>query len=372
MPCPCLESQFKRLYVFLATMCQGPMHELLTALPKCEHHLHIEGTLEPDLLFSLAAKNNITLPSTNDDPSWESPATLLARYQRFTSLDDFLHYYFIGMSTLITAEDFETLAYTYFKHASNQNVNHAEIFFDPQAHISRGVSYTTILTGLTSAQSRAKADFNLSSELLVCLLRHIPAAEGHELYLNTLFPSLESGQVKALGLSSTELNNPPHLFKETFMHAKAHNILRTAHAGEEADVSYMASALHDLSVQRVDHGIRLPENPSVMSEYASRGIMVTMCPISNVVLHCVKTISELPIRTYLDSKVKFSINSDDPEYFGGYIQENYCAVQEAFGLSVEEWARICTDSIQGSWCGEERKDELLKGLSDVLGEFAKT
>ena len=156
------------------------------------------------------------------------------------------------------------------------------------------------------------------------------------------------------------------------MHAKAHNILRTAHAGEEADVSYMASALHDLSVQRVDHGIRLPENPSVMSEYASRGIMVTMCPISNVVLHCVKTISELPIRTYLDSKVKFSINSDDPAYFGGYIQENYCAVQEAFGLSVEEWARICTDSIQGSWCGEERKDELLKGLSDVLGEFAKT
>lgn len=346
------------------------MHDLLVALPKCEHHLHIEGALEPDLLFSLAAKNNISLPSTKDDPAWESPETLLERYRRFTSLDDFLSYYFIGMSTLITTDDFETLAYTYFQHAHSHNVHHAEIFFDPQAHISRGVSYDTILSGLTAAQSRAKADLNLSSELLVCLLRHIPAAEGHELYLNTLFPSLRSGRVKGLGLSSTELNNPPHLFKDTFAHAKANGILRTAHAGEEADVSYMASALHDLDVQRVDHGIKLPQNLEVMAEYASKGIMVTMCPISNVVLHCVENIKDLPVRTYLDNKVKVSINSDDPAYFGGYIQENYCAVQEAFGLSVEEWAKIATNSIEGSWCSEERKDDLLKVLADVLAKFA--
>lgn len=352
-------------------MCQGPVHELLAALPKCEQHLHIEGTLEPELLFSLAARNNISLPSPKDDPAWQSPDTLLARYRRFTSLDDFLQYYFIGMSTLITASDFETLAYTYFKHAHSHNVHHAEIFFDPQAHISRAVAYTTILTGLTAAQARARTDFNLTSELIVCLLRHIPAAEGHQLYLNTLFPSLQSQQVKGLGLSSTELNNPPYLFAPTFSHAKAHHILRTAHAGEEADVSYMASALHDLSVQRVDHGIKLPQDPSVMAEYARRGIMVTMCPISNKVLHCVNDISDLPVRTYLDNNVKFSINSDDPAYFGGYIQENYCAVQEAFGLSVEEWAKIATNSIEGSWCSEERKDELLKELADVLGKFAQ-
>ena len=352
-------------------MCQGPMHDLLVALPKCEHHLHIEGTLEPDLLFSLAAKNDISLPSTNDNPAWKSPETLLERYSRFTSLDDFLSYYFIGMSTLVTADDFESLAYTYFQHAHSHNVQHAEIFFDPQAHISRGVSYDTILTGLTAAQSRAKADFNLSSELLVCLLRHLPATDGHELYMNTLFPSLRSGQVKGLGLSSTELNNPPHLFKDTFQHAKANGILRTAHAGEEADVSYMSSALHDLDVQRVDHGIKLPQDPKVMAEYAARRIVVTMCPISNVVLHCVENIKDLPVRTYLDNKVKFSINSDDPAYFGGYIQENYCAVQQAFELSLEDWAKIATNGIQGSWCSEERKDELLKGLADVLGGFAQ-
>ena len=278
----------------------------------------------------------------------------------------------IGMTTLITASDFETLAYTYFQKAHSQNVRHAEIFYDPQAHIARDVSHSTILSGLTNAQTRAQTDFNLSSELIVCLLRHIPASQGHELYLSTLFPSLQSGTVKALGLSSTELNNPPHLFKSTFMHAKEHGILRTAHAGEEADVSYMASALHDLSINRVDHGIRLPEDPAVMAEYAAADILVTMCPISNLVLHCVDKISDLPVRTYLHNGVKFSINSDDPAYFGGYIQENYCAVQEAFGLNVEEWAKIVTNGIEGSWCSEERKVELLGELGEVLGKFAKT
>jgi adenosine deaminase len=347
------------------------LHDFLIALPKCEHHLHIEGTLEPNLLFELAKKNNITLPSSQDDPSWESPDTLHARYQRFTSLDDFLHYYFIGMSVLITASDFESLAWAYFQKAHSQNVKHAEIFFDPQAHISRGVSYDTILAGLSAAQTSAREEFNLTTELLVCLLRHIPATEGHELYLHTLFPSLKSGRVKGLGLSSTELNNPPHLFKDTYAHAKEHGILRTAHAGEEADVSYMASALYDLDIQRVDHGIKLPHDPALMAEYATRGIMVTMCPISNKVLHCVKDIRELPVRTYLDNNVRFSVNSDDPAYFGGYIQENYCAVQDAFGLSVSDWEKIVKAGIVGSWCSEQRREEMLEILSKVISETSK-
>ena len=273
------------------------------------------------------------------------------------------------MSVLITPADFEALAWAYFQRAHRDNVHHAEVFFDPQAHTSRGVGYKIVIEGFTAAQRRAKDDFGLTSELIVCVLRHLPVQDGMEMYQKAI-PDLQSGVIKALGLSSTELDHPPSMYKEIYADAKARGFNLTAHAGEEADVSYMASALSDLHVTRVDHGIKLPQDPSVMKTFAEKGIMVTMCPLSNVELRCVSAVSELPIRTYLDKGVKFSINSDDPAYFGGYILDNYCAVQEAFVLTRAEWERIVRQGIVGSWCSEGRKKELLTDLKEVCGRFA--
>lgn len=348
-------------------MCQDKLHEFLVALPKVEQHMHLEGSLEPPLLFKLAEKNKITLPE--DDEAFSSVESLLSRYRRFTSLDDFLHYYFIGMKTLIHSSDFEDLAYTYFTKAHSQNVQHAEVFFDPQAHTTRGVALQTLLTGFKRAQERALSDFGLTSELIVCLLRDYTPAECHESYL-TFLPDLKSGAIRGLGLSSTEKGRPPSLFKSTFADAVSHDLNLTAHAGEEADVTYMAGAVQELNCKRIDHGIKLSQDPSLMKHFAQSRILCTICPISSKELQIVKKISELPIQTYLDAGVPFSINSDDPAYFGGYIQENYCAVQEAFGLKVTDWQRIVSDAVGLSWCADERKLELMAELEKVMKGYA--
>lgn len=348
-------------------MCQDPLHELLIALPKVEHHMHLEGSLSPEQLFDAAKRNNISLPT--EDPAFASSEALHERYTRFTSLDDFLHYYFIGMSVLQTSEDFEELAYNYLHRAHSEHVEHAEVFFDPQAHTSRDVELSIIVEGFTRGKERALSDFGITCELIPCLLRHLPPADCHEAYLS-FRPYLESGKVKGLGLSSTELNNTPSLFTESYNDAYAKGFNLTAHAGEEADVSYMASAITDLHCTRIDHGVKLTEDPTLLTQFAANRTLITMCPLSNIRLRVFKDISELPIRQYLAAKVPFSINSDDPAYFGGYIQENFCAVQEAFKLNVEEWSQIVMDSILLSWCSEERKDEILKRLSDVLATFA--
>jgi adenosine deaminase len=327
--------------------------------------MHLEGSLEPSLLFELARRNNIALPSSSEDAAFESTTTLLARYRRFTSLDDFLHYYFIGMSVLITSADFESLAYAYFTRAHADGVMHAECFFDPQAHTARGVDYQTVLTGFTAARQRALADFGITSELIVCILRHLPPTAGQDMYTAAL-PDFQSGGIAGLGLSSTEKGNPPALFRSAFEDAHRRGIHRTAHAGEEAGVDYMASALHDLHVERVDHGIKLTESAAVLQEFVDRRILVTMCPLSNVELRCAEKVADLPIRTYLDAGVRFSINSDDPAYFGGYILDNFCAVHDAFHLTTKEWRTIVENSIEGSWCGDERKRDMLDALRAVV------
>ena len=350
-------------------MCKAPLHDFLVALPKNEFHLHLEGTLEPSLLFQLSKENNIKLPCADEDPAFASVQTLLERYKNFTSLDDFLHYYFIAMSTLTKASDFEALAWEYLVRAKKENVVHAEVFFDPQAHLERGVEYATIMDGFTTACRRAQADLNITTELIACFLRHLPCSSAEETYQTTL-PDLRSGRISGIGLSSSEKGNPPHLFKSIYESAEREGIRRTAHAGEEADVSYMRDALESLHIQRADHGIKLPEDPKLMAEFATRQIMVTICPLSNLRLQCVQDLRQLPIRTYLDQGVVFSINSDDPAYFGGYIQANYCAVQEAFNLTLKEWSTIVTGSIRSGWCSNERKTEMMGYLDSVMRRFA--
>jgi len=352
-------------------MCKSGIHKLIEQLPKCEHHIHLEGALTPELLFDLAKKNGITLPS-NDD-AFTSPTTLTERYRNFSSLDDFLGYYYIGMSVLIHASDFEALAMDYFEHAAKDGVMHADVFFDPQAHLSRGVEYGTVLSGFSAARARAQEELGVTSELVCCFLRHLPVPECLETFnLKEVQSSFASGEVKAIGLDSSELNFPPELFEEIYKGASALGLRRTAHAGEEGPSKYIKSSLDLLGVERIDHGIRLAEDQQLLQRVAREGTLLTVCPISNVYLRCVTSVSELPIRKFLDEGVRFSINSDDPAYFGNnYILDNYCAVQDAFDLSVKDWESICRASIGGSWCTDQRKTEMLVKLQNVLDDFTQ-
>ena len=323
--------------------------------------MHLEGSLSPELLFTLAARNHIKLPPASDDPAFASPQTLLDRYTRFTSLDDFLHYYFIGMSVLIQALDFEELAFEYFIRAKADGVVHAEVFFDPQAHTGRGITYETIREGFTNACRKAEEQLGISTKLILCFLRHLPVDESLRIF-NEARDDLLSGTLSGIGLDSSEKGYPPSPWHEIYANARDLGIRRTAHAGEEGPVEYIREALHALDIERVDHGIRLAEDEDLMRDVASRQLLVTLCPLSNVRLQCVKNVGELPIGKFLDAGVTFSINSDDPAYFGGYIQDNYCAVQDAFTLSMDEWVRIATGAIQKSWCDSDRKASILQQL----------
>lgn len=350
-------------------MCKSPLHPFLQQLPKCEHHMHLEGALTPTVLFNLAKRNNISLPA--DDPSFASPEALTARYDRFTCLDDFLGYYYIGMSVLVHSYDFEDLAMDYFRHAAADGVAHAEVFFDPQAHISRGVSYETVLSGFSAARKRAQTELGISSELICCFLRHLPVPECVATFQDAAVQaSFKNGAVTGIGLDSSEKPFPPELFKQIYDEAGKLGLRRTAHAGEEGPPTYISNALDVLKVERIDHGISLAKDAALLERVAKEGTMLSVCPLSNVVLRCVTAVKEVPIRKFLDAGVKFSINSDDPAYFGGYLLDNYCAVHEAFDLSVAEWEGICKAGIEGSWCSQSRKDELLAKLSEVVSSWA--
>ena len=351
-------------------MCNSKIHSFLKALPKCEHHMHLEGALSPSLLFKLASQNNISLPK--DDAAFASPESLLDRYREFTSLDDFLGYYYIGMSVLINESDFEDLAWDYFQHASSDGVHHAEVFFDPQAHISRGIAYNTVISGFQKACQRAENELGITSLLTLCYLRHLPVPDCLSTFHSSeVQDSYKSGAVRGIGLDSSEKDFPPHLFKELYEKAGQLGLRRTAHAGEEGPASYIADALDILKVERIDHGIQLVNDPSLLQRVASQGTLLSVCPLSNVVLRCADTIKDVPIRKLLDAGVKFSLNSDDPAYFGGYVLDNYCAVHAAFDLSVDEWAGIARAGIEGSWCSEKRKKELLGVLEKVVEDHAK-
>ncbi|CAM1510470.1 Fc.00g008050.m01.CDS01 [Cosmosporella sp. VM-42] len=348
-------------------MCKSPLHDLLISIPKVEQHLHIEGTLEPELLFELARKSNVALP---DDPVYASPETLHERYQQFTCLDDFLHYYYLGMSVLITEADFETLAWAYFVKAAKQKVRHAEVFFDPQAHIARGVSYDTVVAGLTAAKKRAESELGMTVEYIVCILRHLPLPESDALVDTVLERGhFNDGTLIGFGMVSSEKDYPPELFKDIYARVAATGTHLTSHAGEEGPSSFITSSLTHLGVTRIDHGLAAGQDPALLASLAANKTLLTFCPWSNVALRNIPSLADAPIRKFLDAGVRFSINSDDPAYMGGYVQSVYCRVQETFELGAEDWVWIVKGAIEGSWCSEDRKGEILAELNKVVGEF---
>ncbi|CAK9439561.1 uncharacterized protein LODBEIA_P36610 [Lodderomyces beijingensis] len=351
----------------MAFPCSHKFTDFLRELPKCEHHVHLEGTLEPSFLFKLAQRNHITLPSSFPKTIEECKQ----RYDQFADLQDFLDFYYIGMSVLVSEQDFYELAMMYFEKAHHDGCLHSEVFFDPQSHLQRGVEMDTVVSGFDRACHDATAKFGTSNKLIMCLLRHLPASSG----LDTIKLAdnlYQKGVIHGLGLDSSEKPFPPELFTECYSYLKNKHpqVGLTAHAGEEGDYTYVENALDLLHTTRIDHGIHSRQSEKVMHRLSRNQTMLTVCPLSNVKLQVVNEVGQLPIKVFLEKGVPFSINSDDPAYFGGYILDNYVAVQKSFALTAAQWKQIVLNGINGSWCSHERKQELTSLVDVVCGRYS--
>lgn len=314
------------------------MLEQIRALPKAELHLHIEGTLEPDLAFALAKRNGIELRF----PTVEA----LARAYDFADLQSFLNLYYECMAVLQHADDFTDLANAYLQRAAADGVRHVEMFFDPQAHTSRGIALDDVVAGLRSAVLEAPARHGVSAALIACFVRDRPVAEAMST-LEGLARHLDV--VQAVGLDSAELGNPPSAFREVFEAAEQLGLRKVAHAGEEGPPAYVWEALDVLGVERVDHGIRAVEDSALLQRLAADRVPLTVCPLSNVRLRCIDTLEHHPLRQLLDAGVLVTINSDDPAYFGGYVAENYHALQQALGLDLSTLEALARNSLAASF-----------------------
>ncbi|KAI5965283.1 AAH1 [Candida pseudojiufengensis] len=348
--------------------CDDCMKDFLKQLPKCEHHVHLEGTLEPNLLFKLAKRNHITLPS--NFPKTEEECR--ERYNNFADLQDFLDHYYIGMSVLIKEQDFYDLAMSYFKKAHDDGCLHSEVFFDPQGHLERSIELKTVVSGFHKACIDANKKFGTTNKLIMCLLRHLPSSDGLKVIQDSK-KYYQNNIIHGLGLDSSEKPFPPRLFENCYnlIHKEFPNVGLTAHAGEEGNYKYVEDSLNLLKVTRIDHGVNSKQSKKLMERLAKDQTLLTICPLSNVKLQVVKDVSELPISLFFNKNIPFSINSDDPAYFGGYILENYIAVHESFGFGVKEWKQISLNGINGSWCSEDRKKELRNKVDEVCEKFGK-
>ncbi|MFE4470205.1 adenosine deaminase [Leifsonia sp. NPDC056824] len=328
-------------------MTTPPSDDALLALPKAELHLHIEGTLEPDLAFELAGRNGVDLP-------YASVEELAAQYD-FSDLQSFLDLYYATMAVLRTEDDFAELTRRYLRTAAAQGVRHAELFFDPQAHVSRGVPIEAVVDGISGALAEAERDLGMSGGLILCFLRDQPV-ESADAVLTAALTRPE--RLLGVGLDSAEVGYPPELFANVFSRAKDAGLHAVAHAGEEGPPSYIVQALDLLGVERIDHGIRAAEDPDLLARLAADGIPLTVCPLSNVRLRTVPDLSAHPLLRLDAAGVRVTVNSDDPAYFGGYVGDNYLAIRDTLGVTAEQAERFARTSIDASFATAERKAEL--------------
>jgi len=323
------------------------MKTFIENLPKIELHLHIEGTLEPKMMFDLAQRNHIQLP-------YASIQAVQNAYQ-FTNLQSFLDIYYQGANVLQTEQDFYDLMWAYLKKANEQNVRHTEIFFDPQTHTARGIPFETVISGLQRAKEDAQQKMGISSELILCFLRHLsPEAAAKTLEEAKPFRELIFG----VGLDSSEEGRPPSLFRDVFARARDEGYTTVAHAGEEGPAAYVWEALELLDVKRIDHGVRSIEDPQLIKYLVEKQIPLTVCPLSNIKLHVFEDIAEHNIKQLLDLGVCVTINSDDPAYFGGYMTENFLATQSGLNLSKTDLYKISLNGIQAAFLDEQREAAL--------------
>ncbi len=329
------------------------MENFIKGLPKVELHLHIEGTLEPELMFSLAERNQVALPYKSIDEVRQA-------YQ-FSNLQSFLDIYYNGAKVLQKEQDFYDLSWAYFSRVHLQNVRHAEIFFDPQTHTDRGIAFESVINGIHRAQEDARGKLGLTSRLIMCFLRHLSPEEA--------FKTLETARpykdwIVAVGLDSSEKGRPPALFEGVFEQARNEGYLVVAHAGEEGPAEYVWEAIRLLKTERIDHGVRSTDDPELIQYLIQAQLPLTVCPLSNVKLRVFQEMKDHNLRRMLHQGVCVTINSDDPAYFGGYMNENFIATQKGLELTKEELVKICANSIKASFIDEERKEALQAELRD--------
>ena len=313
------------------------LRELIAALPKAELHIHLEGSLEPELLFQLASRNGV-------ETGYDSVDSLRAAYV-FSNLQEFLDIYYVGMRVLRTEDDFYDLATAYFRRARADNVRHAEVFFDPQAHTGRGIAVETVVKGIARAADDA-GQLGVTTRLIPCFLRHLPADDAVAI-LAALTPF--SDAFAAVGLDSSELGHPPGEFSRAFDAAHSLGLRRVAHAGEEGPPAYVREALDVLNADRIDHGNRAMEDPALIDRIRRERIPLTVCPLSNLKLGVVERLTDHPLGAMLDAGLVATVNSDDPAYFGGYLNDNFVAVAEALSLSNDEVVQLAENSFAASF-----------------------
>ena len=319
-------------------------YDALMPLPKAELHLHIEGTLEPELAFLLAARNGVELPYADIEA--------LRKAYQFEDLQSFLNLYYELMVVLRTEQDFDDLADAYLARAAAQGVRHAEIFFDPQAHLARGVTMGTVVEGLWRALGRSAESHGISTRLIMCFLRD-ESAESAMATLDAAKPYLD--RITGVGLDSAEVGHPPVKFREVYEAAAALGLRRVAHAGEEGPPEYITEALDLLGVERVDHGLRCMEDPELVARLVRERVPLTLCPLSNVRLRAVDVLAEHPLPAMIDAGLLCTVNSDDPAYFGGYVADNYHAVRDALGLSREQMRELARNSFLASFLEDDEE-----------------
>jgi adenosine deaminase len=328
----------------------------IQGMPKAELHIHIEGSLEPEMMFEIAERNGVALRYASAEEAH--------RAYDFGDLQTFLNLYYEGMQVLLYEQDFYDLTRTYLQKVSKQNVRHAEIFFDPQAHTDRGVAFETVISGIHRALVDGEQQLGISSKLILCFLRHLNAEAATETF-RTALPF--RGRIVAVGLDSSEVGHPPRDFKAVFDEAREHGLLTVAHAGEEGPPEYIWQALDDLKVSRIDHGVRCVEDPKLVERLREEQVPLTVCPLSNVKLRVFGSIQDHNLKRMLDLGLRVTVNSDDPAYFGGYVNENFHAAQEGLHLSREDIYQLTKNSFTASLLDAENKQRLLDELD---GYFA--
>lgn len=337
------------------------LRDFIVGLPKTELHLHIEGTLEPELIFKMAERNGVPL-------AYPSEQALRQAYA-FTDLQSFLDLYYAGASVLITEQDFHDMAWAYLERAHADGARHVELMFDPQTHTSRGIAIETVFAGLARAMRQAHKQWGLSSYLILCFLRHLSEADAFEV-LEQALPLREqySDLWVAVGLDSAELGNPPEKFQRVFARCRELGFRLVAHAGEEGPAQYVRDALDLLQVQRIDHGVRAEDDPQLMQRLINQQIPLTVCPLSNLKLRVVEDLNRHNLARLLREGLCVTVNSDDPAYFGGYLVDNYMAVAEALDLKHDELITLARNSIVASFLPQMAKEQLLGSLDGYVQE----
>ena len=340
----------------MATSQTTTLAQFVRGLPKAELHLHIEGTLEPELMLALGARNGVQVPYADADEA-------RAAY-RFSDLRSFLNLYYRGMAVLRHERDFFELTAAYLRHAAADGTRHVEIFFDPQSHLVRGVTFDEVVSGICAALAEGERELGISSRLIMCFLRDESPRSALEV-LEQARPYRD--RIVGVGLDSAELGHPPGDFAEVFAAARAAGFVAVAHAGEEGPAAYVSEALDVLHVSRIDHGVRVVDDAALVARLVRERIALTMCPLSNLRLGVVGNLAEHPLKRLLDAGVAVTINSDDPAYFGGYLVDNYLAAADALHLGRRDLAALARYSITGSLLPVARQAELLAEIDVAVG-----